>query len=212
PTDTRALARAAAACLAAFALLAAVMALGRTDALDRAAVAAAAEARAAHPWIGYVARDLTALGGRTLLAAFAATLAALLWAEGRRREAVFLALAMAGALSLGSAAKALFGRPRPDAAFACVAETGTSFPSAHATQAAAAWPLFAALLLARRGRGRGVVAVAALLAALTVALSRVVLGVHYPSDVVAGLALGAAWACAALAIAHRLAAARDRPG
>jgi undecaprenyl-diphosphatase len=114
--------------------------------------------------------------------------------EGMRGEALALALSLGGAILISDLVKLLTSRPRPSVEH-LQAVTGWSFPSGHATQASAFW---LALALALRGLGlpRWALRLAfgcALLIALAVAWSRVYLGVHYPSDVLAGLALGGGW-------------------
>ena len=95
-----------------------------------------------------------------------------------------------GNVILNSLLKLLFARPRPNLFPPVVTETSFSFPSGHAMTAVAVYGLLS-LLLWQRGRHSW-----ALLAGLwvpLVALSRVYLGVHYPSDVLASLALGTVW-------------------
>ncbi|MBN9621556.1 MAG: phosphatase PAP2 family protein [Actinobacteria bacterium] len=113
---------------------------------------------------------------------------------GRRLDSVAMALSVIGASALSSADKLLVGRPRPPVEHLETVTT-SSFPSGHSTSAGA---LYVALLLVfLRGRPRRPAAVAAGIAAtlmmVGVALSRVYLGVHYPSDVIAGLLLGSGW-------------------
>ncbi len=139
-------------------------------------------------------RAITALGGPLVLdAVFAVSLAALLF-TGRRREAVFLALASPGTVLLVQATKALVHRTRPTGAHLALAD-GSSWPSGHASGSAA---LYGALLLialrhsGQAGRTRVLVAAAGV-AVLLIGLSRVYLGVHYVSDVAAAWAITATW-------------------
>lgn len=117
----------------------------------------------------------------------------------------FLAAALAGASTLSNTFKLVIARPRPDAE-ALVDALGYSFPSGHATAAMAGW-LGAAVVLGavttRRARKVALVA-AALLIAAVVGVSRVYLGVHEPTDVLAGWALGACWLAVVVGIARVL--------
>ncbi len=145
-----------------------------------------------------LARDLvlgvTQLGAPLLLEVVTLVGAVALLRRGSSRVAVHALLAVFGAEVLSSGLKALIGRSRPCEALLHCPVT-TSFPSGHATGAAAFWVTLAVLLLPRVGRRSWwLLAVPA-----AVALSRVLLGVHYPSDVVGGLLVGGCWAvtCAA---------------
>jgi undecaprenyl-diphosphatase len=114
---------------------------------------------------------------------------------GLHREALAVALSLGGAMLISDWVKLLVSRPRPPVEH-LQAVTGASFPSGHATQASAFW---FSLAFAMRAAGVSpkltrVAAGIALLIVLVVAASRVYLGVHYPSDVVAGMLLGTGWA------------------
>jgi len=108
-----------------------------------------------------------------------------------RADALFLLLASSGAMSLNVAAKALFARLRPDVWASISPEDGFSFPSGHAMGSMA---LGAGLLVvAWPTRWRWPVLVAAGTFVLCVGVSRAYLGVHYPSDIVAGWCASLAW-------------------
>jgi len=149
---------------------------------------------------------VTTLGEPMVVAALAAVLALVETLRTRSRWVVpFLLVVVAGNGLLTTTIKHLADRVRP--ALNPIAETlGPSFPSGHSSWSAAF--LAAAALLLGRGRGRGARAAIAGVAAglaLTVAGSRVLLGVHWLSDVIAGLALGSAWfAICAVAFGGRL--------
>lgn len=121
-----------------------------------------------------------------------------LWAwrrHGLRTRALLAFVTLIVTWNLGLVAKHLVARARPVVDDALTLAPGYSFPSGHATNTAAAGLILTALvwpLLGRRGRGVVVGLVSA--AVVLTGLNRVVLGAHYPSDVVAGIALGGAMA------------------
>jgi undecaprenyl-diphosphatase len=148
------------------------------------------------PEVALAMRDITALGGITVLTLV--TLAALVYLVLRRQRAsaLFLAVAVLGGQALSHLAKAGFSRPRPDLVPHAVDVATASFPSGHTMMASVTY-LTLAVMLARQEHGwsiRAFYVVVAALLAMSVGVSRVYLGVHWPSDVLAGWTLGAAWA------------------
>ena len=162
--------------------------------------------RHASPFSTDALNAITDLGEPMVVAGLAAALAFAETVRTRSRWVVpFLLVVVAGNGLLTTAIKHLADRVRPT--LNPIAETlGPSFPSGHSSWSAAFFA--AAALLLGRGRGRGARAAIAGVAAglaLTVASSRVLLGVHWLSDVIAGLALGSAWfAICAVAFGGRL--------
>jgi undecaprenyl-diphosphatase len=141
------------------------------------------------------ARVITWAGSAIVLVPLAAVYCLMLGRAGLWREAAAVALSLGGATLIYDLTKALTSRPRPSVEH-LQAVTGSSFPSGHATQASAFWLSLVLVLRATRVtpfalRVAGVLATALILG---VAWSRVYLGVHYPSDVVAGVILGSGWA------------------
>lgn len=145
------------------------------------------------------ARTVTELGSWLVLAVMALLASALLWTRGERRAVALLWIGLVGVAFLGELLKALFGRERPSVFELRTFEPrGHAFPSGHALNAAAAYTLFA-FLVARLGGSwalRAGTFTAAGVVVLLVAASRVYLGVHYPSDVLAGILVGFAWGMA----------------
>jgi undecaprenyl-diphosphatase len=147
-------------------------------------------------WLPGAVRDITALGSATVLILF--TLAVVVALAVRRQfHAVGLVLAATlGGRLLNVVLKAFFDRPRPELVLHLTDVRSASFPSGHAMDSAVIY-LTLATLLARLVSPRALkiyfVAVALFLSFL-VGLSRVYLGVHYPSDVLAGWMAGLAWA------------------
>lgn len=175
---------------------------GRAPAVDGAAVAWAAAHRSAG--LTTAMTVLTDLGSLYTLGPLALLAAG--WLAFRRRFAGAAAtlVATVGAVVLMNLAKAAVARSRPT--LDPLLEPGSpSFPSGHATQSAAVLLVLAVVLTRRRPTRTAALAVAVALT-LAVGLTRVYLGVHYPSDVVAGWLLGALWAFAVLRTLDRPAA------
>ena len=147
-------------------------------------------------WLLLAARDITALGGHTVLTLFTllATGYCLLLRDGSAARLI-LAAAAGGAL-LSSGLKWGLGRARPDIVPHLVEVSSLSFPSGHAMLSAAIYLSVGAVAaqVTPFHRTRLYLLGAALLVTGLVGLSRVYLGVHYPTDVLAGWAAGLAWA------------------
>ena len=120
-----------------------------------------------------------------------------------RRAAVWLAVAMTGALLLDLALKYAYHRPRPTAFFG-IAPSSYSFPSGHALCSLCFYGVLAGLLSARIKSRPWRVAVWAAAAVLIIAigLSRIYLGVHYPSDVLAGYLAATVWVGTVIVLDH----------
>ena len=159
-------------------------------------------------------RTLTAIGGAAVLTPLAALAAALLAWYGRTWRPLWIAaLTLAGSQLLVATIKLLVARPRPGAIFAVLTAHGYSFPSGHATSSLAAFGILAWLTAAVVSRRPVQVTVwtIAILLALGVGLSRIYLGVHYLSDVLAAWALGAGWLAAVIAALTTASGLRNRP-
>jgi undecaprenyl-diphosphatase len=129
-----------------------------------------------------------------------ALIAVLAWRR-RMREGMFAGLAIVGSALLNLATKQFFARDRPCLWESIAPETTFSFPSGHAMGSATlAWVL---LLLAWRTRWRWPVMIAMAAFATMVAFSRVYLGVHYPSDILAGWAAASAWTASIYVLVFR---------
>jgi undecaprenyl-diphosphatase len=119
-------------------------------------------------------------------------------ATGRKHAAILLAGTALGSEGLTQVLKAVFHRTRPQAYFGLISPANYSFPSGHAITACCFWGVLAAILAARARSLRvkaGLWILASALAAL-VGFSRVYLGMHYPTDVLAGYALAVIWVAA----------------
>ncbi|MFO1152397.1 MAG: phosphatase PAP2 family protein [Rhodospirillales bacterium] len=165
-------------------------------------------------WLEETARDITALGSNGVLALAVVTGCLFLFLSHRPRTAVLLLLASGGGLLLVGMLKELFERARPDLVPHAARVFTSSFPSSHAVMSAIVYLTLGALL-ARAQPDRRLKIFFALLAVtltLLVGSSRVYLGVHWPTDVLAGWCIGTAWAAAFWALAGWLQWRRARDG
>ena len=156
-------------------------------------------------WLHSAALDITALGSATVLGLAVAAVVGFLMLQGLHRIALFVLIASAGGWVLNSVLKGLFQRARPDIVPHLREVMTLSFPSGHAMTSAAVYLTLGALLMRvseRRATKFYCIAVA-MLATLLIGVSRVYLGVHYPTDVLAGWMVGLSWALACW-IAERL--------
>ncbi|MCY4745813.1 phosphatase PAP2 family protein [Pelomonas sp. UHG3] len=196
-----------------FGLLGLAMHHGATAGWDQAALQLAQQWRAAHPAVTRAMLDASSLGGTPVLTLFTLLAAGYLLSVGRPARAAAVAAAMVSGVLALDGLKAVFERARPDPAFAALVQDGLSFPSGHASMSAVFYLTLGVLLAQRHGRRAErlyLLAVATLLAAL-IGTSRVVLGVHWASDVLAGWAFGVGWAALWFSLAARLRDARG-PG
>ncbi|WCT72969.1 phosphatase PAP2 family protein [Sphingomonas naphthae] len=145
---------------------------------------------------------VTGLGNPPVRLAVAGVVVVLLAIRRRWTPALTMALMTGGGLLLSSGGKLLTARPRPSLLPQLDQVTSLSFPSGHALNSMVVY-LGAALLLAPvRYRPFAMLGVGVLVAAIGV--SRVALAVHWPTDVIAGWAIGAAWALLAVAICRAM--------
>jgi undecaprenyl-diphosphatase len=147
-------------------------------------------------WFESAVGDITALGGYAVLTLILTFTTIYLIAMGRWRNALLAVSAVVSGTILSSVLKLGFARPRPDLVEHLTHATSASFPSGHATLSAVAY-LTLGLFLARaadKRRGKVIILSSAVSITTLVGVSRVYLGVHWPSDVLAGWCIGAAWA------------------
>ncbi|MBB5232940.1 phosphatase PAP2 family protein [Deinococcus budaensis] len=156
---------------------------------DRTILAGVASSRT--PDGTFAAQALSTLGGLWALPLVVGALALGLARAGGRAHARFLVGAVAGAAALNVLVKLVFQRPRPADLVAVLTEPGFSFPSGHAMSNLAFG--YALTLVFWHTRWRWPVALLGCGWGLAVGLSRIYLGVHYPSDVLAGFAASVAW-------------------
>lgn len=167
-------------------------------------------------WLEVAFGDITSLGSMTVLGLITAAVIGFLIISGRRATPLLVLVSVAGGAALSSLLKLGIDRPRPDLV-ARLAEVHTlSFPSGHAMLSAVTYLTLGALLarvLAGRSAKIYVLSVAVLLTVL-IGVSRVYLGVHWPTDVLAGWCAGAAWAmlCWVVALWLQRGGKMDPPG
>ncbi|MDK4719667.1 phosphatase PAP2 family protein [Rhizobium sp. CNPSo 3968] len=156
-------------------------------------------------WLTHAVRDITSLGGTTVLALMTALVTIYLLLDRQRAIAIFILVSVLGGWALSTALKIGVARPRPDIVPHLVEVQDLSFPSGHAMVSAVTYLTLAALISSTRTyRSTRVFTVAAgILLTLMIGASRVYLGVHYPTDVLGGWCAGATWALGCWIIARR---------
>jgi undecaprenyl-diphosphatase len=148
------------------------------------------------PWLHEAARDVTSFGSVVALAFILLASVGYLLLVRKRAAALFVLVAVGGGQLLSTGLKVAFERPRPDVVPHAVEVFTASFPSGHAMLSAVTY-LTLGTLLARLLPDRAVriyVLCLAVFLTLAVGVSRIYLGVHYPTDVLAGWLVGSAWA------------------
>jgi undecaprenyl-diphosphatase len=197
--------------LLAFVLIAGEVMEGEPLAFDRQILLAFRDAgNPAHPigpaWVQEMARDVTSLGSFAVLAIVVGAGAGYLFLAHKRAAAWLLLGTVLGGSALNTLLKFGFARPRPELVAPVARVFTASFPSGHAALAAVTYLTLGALLT-RVHPSRPIriyfITVAVVLA-LLIGVSRVYLGVHYPTDVLAGWCIGAAWALACWIFMTRL--------
>jgi undecaprenyl-diphosphatase len=147
-------------------------------------------------WMHEMVRDFTALGSTGVLTIVTLAAVGFLVMSGRRRTSVFVLGCVLGGVGLGNALKIGFSRPRPELVPHSVEVFTNSFPSGHAMMSAVVYLTLGNLIARTEERASMrffILAVATFLTVL-VGISRIYLGVHWPTDVLAGWTLGACWA------------------
>ena len=158
------------------------------------------------PWMKFVALDITALGGSTVLGLTVLAVVGFLMLYGMYRNALFVFVATVGGALLNGVLKELFARERPSVVPHLRDAVGLSFPSGHAMTSAIVYLTLGALLMrfATRRLAKWYCITLAMAATFLVGTSRVYLGVHYPTDVVAGWLIGLSWALVFWLLEHAL--------
>ena len=164
-------------------------------------------------WLSECARDVTSLGSTSVLMLVVVEAIAFLLLNRRLRPALHVAAAALGGSLLVAQLKQVLGRQRPNFVPAAADLHTLSFPSGHATMSAIIYLTLAAQLsrIVPSHTAKSFVVASALFVTMLVGASRVYLGVHWPTDVLAGWILGAAWALFCWAVVERLEKRHSQP-
>ena len=188
---------------------------GETRAIDQRIILALRTSDTQDPigpvWFEEAVRDLTALGSTLVLSIAVLTVVGFLLLVRHWRAAMFTFAASVGGQLVSHMLKEFFGRPRPDLIPHEAAVFTPSFPSGHAMMSAVVYLTLASLVarLIHRRRLKLYVMSIAIVFAILIGVSRVYLGVHWPSDVLAGWMIGASWALACWLIAAKVGLGRN---
>lgn len=161
-------------------------------------------------WLQMMFRDITSMGGYAMVTLISLAVMGYLLMDGKRGAALLVLVAVGGGAVLSNLLKLAIERPRPDLVGRLVEVNTTSFPSGHATLAAVTYLTLGALLSRVEARHRAKIYVLTIAVTLTflIGISRIYLGVHWPTDVLAGWCVGSAWAM----LCWRIALALQRRG
>jgi undecaprenyl-diphosphatase len=148
------------------------------------------------PSVQDAARDITALGGVVMVGLLTVITSGFLALDGKRHMALFVFGSLVSGFIASTILKDLFVRPRPDLVPRSAYSSGASFPSGHSMMSAITYLTLGALLARSQERKRlkAYFFLVAALLTFMVGVSRVYLGVHWPTDVLAGWVAGAVWA------------------
>lgn len=148
------------------------------------------------PWVEEMMRDLTSLGGTGVLSLIVLAVSVYYLIQGRYKEMLILITAVIGAYMLSYILKGLFARPRPEFIPAGEYTYTASFPSGHALLAATTYLTLGIIVaqLMPSSRLKAFVLLLAFFVMLLVGFTRMYLGVHWPTDVLAGWVIGSVWA------------------
>ena len=195
----------------AFAVLAEEVVEGETHTLDQMVLLAMRNpADSSDPlgprWLEESVRDFTALGSTGVLIFITLGVAGFLVQRREYRMTWLVLMAVGGGMVLTTLMKQGFGRPRPDLVPHDTFATAASFPSGHAMVSAATYLTLGALLARTQSRRRlkAYLLLLAIVLTLAIGVSRVYLGVHWPTDVLAGWVAGAVWAIISWLVARWL--------
>jgi undecaprenyl-diphosphatase len=183
-----------------FAMLADEVLEGGTQAFDQHLLLALRDkdtrAMLGPPSVQQAARDITGLGGVAVLTLITVIAVGFLVLDGKKHMAWFVLGSVLGGLAASTILKDMFHRPRPDLVPFDVYVSGASFPSGHSMMSAVTYLTLGALLARSQERKRlkAYFLLVALFLTTAVGITRVYLGVHWPTDVLAGWTAGAIWA------------------
>jgi undecaprenyl-diphosphatase len=158
------------------------------------------------PWLLTAAREFTALGSGTVLLTIIVAVGGYLWLEQRYGILALVFISTSGGMAISSYLKLFFGRPRPSVVPHLAPVSSPSFPSGHSLVSAVVYMTLGVLLTRvttdRRAKKYFVVLAATI--TFLIGLSRMYVGVHYPTDVLAGWVIGLLWALVCGMVAREL--------
>jgi len=146
-------------------------------------------------WLSVIVRDITALGSNWVLLYMMISLSAILWCSQRRLDAMKILMMTVGGVAISLGLKYVFERARPDLVPHLIEVYSPSFPSGHASMSMVCF-LGMAVVLSRNwahAQARHLFIIMAIFSAVLVGVSRIMLGVHWPTDVIAGWGIGILW-------------------
>lgn len=163
-------------------------------------------------WLTSAFIEFTALGSTSVLGLITLLVIGFLLSERKRLPALLIGLAVVGGALLSTVLKTIIGRPRPESVTHLVDVATLSFPSGHAMLSAVTYLTLGTLLIReiKSRRTRVLVIVSVVLLTGLVGLSRVYLGVHYPTDVLGGWCAGTAWAALCVVVVDFLEARHSK--
>ena len=178
----------------AFVKLAGEVKEGETQAFDEAVLQWIGQRQV--PWVEETLVEVTMLGTAVVVATIVGVAGLFLWLTRHRYSTILLLVATSGGFVLNKILKNVFDRPRPQVFEWGAHPISSSFPSGHTMSAVIVYMTVAYLAarLQKQRWARWLTMVVALLLILLISFSRMYLGVHYPSDVMAGATIGLAWA------------------
>jgi undecaprenyl-diphosphatase len=159
-----------------------------------------------HAWVEEMARDVTGLGGTVVLTFTTIVVSGFFLLRRKLQLAAYVAFAVSSGALLSSVLKSGFDRPRPDLVAHGQAVYSASFPSGHSMLSAVVFLTLGAMLAGTQPdrHMKAYILSLAVFVVLAVGVSRVYLGVHWPTDVLGGWAAGTGWALACWAVARYL--------
>ncbi len=146
-----------------------------------------------NPMLDRIMLIITQLGNPSIVVLVAVVSLALLWLQGYKQEAKVFAIACLGGIILNTGMKLAFSKARPELWHRLITEKSFSFPSGHALGSVVLYGFLAYLLAVGYPKLAWIIYILAVVAIIAIGLSRLYLGVHWPTDIIAGYGIGFLW-------------------